>query len=440
MDLGIPDAEFEYKMRYRLPSGPGSGWEIMDLISLNNKPYLGYFIKGHSRQETKEGAVHSEKQLHVNVTIPEMAWDFHLKTSSVGAPPEIETDYEVSLTYYCSKARPLFYIFHMNPLHAAENGDITQIKVKNNIKATIFSSKPSRWKADDVFTLDYPGQAVTMVTDMRRENGGAHRNSVITYLEDGETVTLIMTGDVINHSDENSLDMDYKLKLEADDYDIVMNGKVAGNLKDFDCHMDITYTKSETEARKKRSLKIIYEKFKEFEEAAVNKVIQIEEAIMGKPQPSDEVTEDIKLPPFQFPPMPQFPSIWDLPTWTAVFDLKVNAQPVFGSTQGPPKGMEFVWTMDWTHPWNGGYRVYAGTGKLGKNMKNSLKSFHFWLDNSETIQYTDLDGTAIDIPGFPTPTERSAHFHIERESGHIFNVKLEAQSPIINFTYLILFD
>lgn len=35
-----------------------------------------------------------------------------------------------------------------------------------------------------------------MVTDMSRENGGAHRNSVITYLEDGEPVSRNWTANL----------------------------------------------------------------------------------------------------------------------------------------------------------------------------------------------------------------------------------------------------
>ena len=107
----------------------------------------------------------------------------------------------------------------------------------------------------------------------------------------------------------------------------------------------------------------------------------VQEAILGKPKPSTEVTDDVKLPPtedhppFQFPPVPQFPSIWDLPTWTATCDFKVKAKPVFGPTPGPPKGMEFVWSLDWTHPWDAGYRTYTGSGILGRNMKNSFKYF-----------------------------------------------------------------
>ena len=61
------------------------------------------------------------------------------------------------LLYFSSRSLPLFYILHMNPLHAAENGDLTQIGLKNNVKTKILSVEPSTWKADDTFTLDYPG-------------------------------------------------------------------------------------------------------------------------------------------------------------------------------------------------------------------------------------------------------------------------------------------
>ena len=150
----------------------------------------------------------------------------------------------------------------------------------------------------------------------------------------------------------------------------------------------------------------------------------LQEAIIGKPKPAGEVEvtnaddQEKPKPQFSFPPMPQFPSIWDIPKWTATVDVKVKAQPVIGDSQGPPKGLtdqgplkgsynpgqmkgpqsqgplkgpqnqgqgpppmgapkgvEFVWSMDAKHPWNGGYRVYAGTGKFGKNMVNNFKHF-----------------------------------------------------------------
>ena len=53
----------------------------------------------------------------------------------------------------------------MNPLHAAENGDLTQIGLKNNVKTKILSVEPSTWKADDTFTLDYPGMYMNIGPD-----------------------------------------------------------------------------------------------------------------------------------------------------------------------------------------------------------------------------------------------------------------------------------
>ena len=41
------------------------------------------------------------------------------------------------------------------------------------------------------FIVIVSGQTVTLVTDMRRESLTAHRNSVITYYEDGEIVSRI---------------------------------------------------------------------------------------------------------------------------------------------------------------------------------------------------------------------------------------------------------
>ena len=66
--------------------------------------------------------------------------------------------------------------------------------------------------------------------------------------------------------------------------------------------------------------------------------------------------------------------------------------------------------------------------------------FSYWFDIGETITYTSLDGVNMEIPHFPNPLQRSAHFHIERESGHNFDTKFQLQSPLINFLYLIVFD
>ena len=104
---------------------------------------------------------------------------------------------------------------------------------------------------------------------------------------------------------------------------------------------------------------------------------------MGKSKPSLEMkakakdtgSQNPKPGSIQFPPMPLYPSIWDLPKWTATIDVNVRAQPVMGPQPGPPKGMEFVWTMDMKHPWMGGYRENAHTGKFGRNMMNSFRKF-----------------------------------------------------------------
>ena len=97
--------------------------------------------------------------------------------------------------------------------------------------------------------------------------------------------------------------------------------------------------------------------------------------------------------------MPQFPSIWDISKWTATVDLTMKAQPVIADKRGPPmglqdmgpmkgpqnpgqgppmgapKGVEFVWSMEAKHPWNGGYRSYDGSGKFGKNIVNNFEHF-----------------------------------------------------------------
>ena len=79
---------------------------------------------------------------------------------SEGAAPKGDTIFPrilIMIFSFSSKELPFFHMFHMNPLHAAENGDITLLKIKNNFKTTVISAKPVRWTADDVFTLNYPG-------------------------------------------------------------------------------------------------------------------------------------------------------------------------------------------------------------------------------------------------------------------------------------------
>ena len=58
---------------------------------------------------------------------------------------------------------------------------------------------------------------------------------------------MTMTANVISHGEglQDALDMEYEMKIEADDFNVDVNGKVTGNLKDLDFHMDATYTKSE---------------------------------------------------------------------------------------------------------------------------------------------------------------------------------------------------
>ena len=55
--------------------------------------------------------------------------------------------------------------------------------------------------------------------------------------------------------------------------------------------------------------------------------------------------------------------------------MKGPQKPGQGAPMGAPKGLEFVWSMEAKHPWNGGYRLYDGSGKFGKNMVNNLKHF-----------------------------------------------------------------
>ena len=54
-----------------------------------------------------------------------------------------------------------------------------------------------------------------------------------------------MKADVADHSVGEDLDFDYNLKIEADDFDVVMDGKVTGSSKDFSLHMDTNYNKVE---------------------------------------------------------------------------------------------------------------------------------------------------------------------------------------------------
>ena len=45
MDFAIPEAGIEYKWRLQPPISPGSGFEIMDFLWMQNWPYVGFFIK-----------------------------------------------------------------------------------------------------------------------------------------------------------------------------------------------------------------------------------------------------------------------------------------------------------------------------------------------------------------------------------------------------------
>ena len=54
-----------------------------------------------------------------------------------------------------------------------------------------------------------------------------------------------MNAEVSNHSDENGMNFDYNFNVDADDFNVLMNGKVKGQPTDFNFNMETTYTKAE---------------------------------------------------------------------------------------------------------------------------------------------------------------------------------------------------
>ena len=54
-----------------------------------------------------------------------------------------------------------------------------------------------------------------------------------------------MNAEVSNHSDENGMNFDYNFNVDADDFNVLMNGKVTGQPTDFNFNMETTYTKTE---------------------------------------------------------------------------------------------------------------------------------------------------------------------------------------------------
>ena len=54
-----------------------------------------------------------------------------------------------------------------------------------------------------------------------------------------------MNAEVSNHSDEKGMNFDYNFNVDADDFNVLMNGKVTGQPTDFNFNMETTYTKTE---------------------------------------------------------------------------------------------------------------------------------------------------------------------------------------------------
>ncbi|XP_069126734.1 uncharacterized protein [Argopecten irradians] len=387
LELTIPKAQIYLyaKEDYNRSSGVTSTrYKVFDVhLSVADKTVNRFLVEErgiNTRTSDRMSTITTRNIMDVNIAMSGASLDVTVDSFRNTSNGHYST--ACNITYYCTPARPLLYLFHWNPTLAAQNGDVSTVHIFND--AVIgYTNNNTIWRANDYMLLKLPGLKISLDNRMQANESHAKRHTVIAYTgNDDQEHTISMNANVDNSTNAtyNSYDYYMLLKHSGMPYNLALRG----HLKGVSTNLQI--------------------------------LTEIEQVSKSTQESSELDNSDGSIDSDGADPCGSTPG-------ATVMALTLVGESV-------PEGIEMRWDYNYSRQVCGGQVLYRTTGAFGRQPVNTRRNFHYWLTVDATV--TKSRDPVGDQEAVVRSKSYRGNARIHLSYFKVINMVLEYKSELIN--------